>query len=81
MMAFTSSRRSADTTHPHLIEVIGAGQTRKIALPDRPDDYTLHKGDIWKLGIFEDLGFLPGTCLRYINVLRTQLELHAVDKF
>ena len=68
MMAYTSSLRYADTTHAHEIEVIGAGQTRKIVLPDRPDDYSQHKGDIWKLGIIEDLGFLPGTCLRYTAV-------------
>lgn len=66
MMAYTSSLRFADTSHAHEIEVIGAGQTRQIVLPDRPDDYSQHKGDVWKLDIIEDLGFLPGTCLRYI---------------
>ena len=66
-MAYTTGVRYASTTHAHLIEVVGAGQTRRIALPDRPDDYSLHKGDIWKLDIFNDFGFLPGTCLRYIH--------------
>ena len=59
-----STSGSAGSNHPHNFEVIGAGQTRHITLPDRPGDYERHQGDIWKLGVFEDLGFLPGTCLR-----------------
>jgi len=68
VMAYTAGIHNASTAHAHLIEVVGAGQTRKIALPDRPDNYRLHKGDIWKLDIFNDFGFRPGTCLRYILV-------------
>ena len=64
--AFTSSLRFSDSTHPHNIEVVAAGQTRKILMPDRPGNYESHRGDIWKMSISEDLGFLPGTCLRYV---------------
>ena len=66
VMAFTSSLRFSDSTHPHNIEVVAVGQTRKILMPDRPGNYELHRGDIWKMSISGDLGFLPGTCLRYV---------------
>ena len=64
MMAFTSSVQYADSSHPQDIEVIAAGQTVEVTLPDRPGHYDFHKGDIWKLSIFDDLGFLPGSCIR-----------------
>jgi hypothetical protein len=69
MLAYTgSSSRNAGSNHPHDFEVKGAGQTRYITLPERPGDYERHQGDIWKLDIIEDLGFLPGTCLRLCGV-------------
>ena len=65
VLAYTgSTSRNAGSSHPHDFEVKGASQTRYITLPERPGDYELHQGDIWKLDIMEDLGFLPGTCLR-----------------
>lgn len=64
VIAFTSNLFSSETTHPHNIEVVAAGQKREIALPDRPGDYESHKGDIWKLSIFDTLRFLPGSCIR-----------------
>ena len=63
--AFTSNLRYAETNTNHEIEVIGATQRKKIRLPNRPNDYTLHKGDMWKLDIVQDFGFFRGTCLRY----------------
>ena len=64
-MVFTGSTSGyAGSDHPHKFEVVGAAQTRKITLPDRPGDYERHQGDIWKLDVFDVLGFLPGTCLR-----------------
>lgn len=63
MMAFTSDLLHSMTTHSHNIEVVAAGQTRRILLPDRPGDYEAHKGDIWKLHIINDLGFLAGSCI------------------
>lgn len=65
-MAYTGSSPGAGTHHSHNFEVVGAGQRKEIALPDRPGDYSLHQGDIWKLDIVDDLGFLPGTCLKYV---------------
>ena len=74
MLAYTgSSSRNAGSNHPHDFEVKGVGQTRYITLPERPGDYERHQGDIWKLDIIEDLGFLPGTCLRSVIVAAYQV--------
>ena len=67
-MAFTSDVRYSDSPHPHNIEVEAVNQTRNIVLPDRPGDYDQHKGDLWKLNIFNDLGFEAGSCVRYDEV-------------
>ena len=64
VMAFTSALLNSHSTHSHNIEVVAAGQTRRILLPDRPGDYQTHKGDIWKLHIINNLGFLPGSCIK-----------------
>lgn len=72
-MAYTGSSSAAGTNHPHNFEVVGAGQRKEIVLPDRPGDYSRHQGDIWKLDIVDDLGFLPGTCLRYVIVQFTDM--------
>ena len=63
VMAFTSNLRYSDSTHRHNIEVVAMGETRTMLLPDRPGDYSTHKGDIWRLSITEDLGF--SVCVRY----------------
>jgi hypothetical protein len=66
VMAFTSDLRYSDSRHPHNIEVVAMGETRSILLPDRPGDYSQHKGDIWRLSISEDLGF--SVCVRVCNI-------------
>ena len=65
VMAYTgSTSNNVGSSHSHNFEVVAASQTRHIVLPDRPGDYTRHQGDIWKLDVFEDLGFITGTCVR-----------------
>ena len=75
MMAYTSGLSgAAGSTHPHNFEVVAVGQTRHIVLPDRPEDYTLHQGDIWKLDVFGDLGFISGTCVRCVDPQTAQFS-------
>ena len=67
LMAYTgSTSNSAGSNDDHNFEVVSGAQTRHIVLPQRPGNYEQHQGDIWKLDVYQDLGFLPGTCLRSI---------------
>ena len=61
VMAYTGTSNNAGSSHSHNFEVVAASQTRLIALPGH---YTRQQGDIWKLDVVEDLGFVTGTCVR-----------------
>ena len=67
LLVFTSGENDSESSHPHNIEVVAENQTRLIALPDREGDYETHRGDIWKLHIYDDLGFDAGSCVRCVR--------------
>ena len=68
LLAFTSGITRGGSEHTHKVEVRAAGQTKLIDLPDlRGDDYLRNKGDLWKLSLKDDLGFIGCVTLRNLD--------------
>ena len=70
IMAFTSGKRHGDSDAGHTVEILAAGHVRNLRLYDRPgDDYSKHKGDLWKFNI--DSFHFPFSCLT-ISKIKTK---------
>ena len=66
-MGFTSGLDGANTDNGHAVEIKAADQTSTANLPNNPgNDYTRHKGDLWKMSLTSDFTF--NGCIRKIDI-------------
>ena len=72
IMAFTSGRKSAGSDSDHTVEIRAGGYVRKLRLYDRPEnDYSKHKGDLWKYNIASN--HFPFSCLTIRKIKRVSI--------
>ena len=78
ILAFTSGLTHAGSDDGHEAELRAAGQTRHVALPDRPgDDYLENKGDLWKLSLTNHFQFTE--CIHLSDVEGIAITEHSND--
>ena len=80
VFAFTSGKSGADVgaSNGHEIEVKTARETKVIKLPSLPGtEYSLHKGDVWKLSFRNDFRFKY--CVTLSNLEHIAIESDSDD--